>query len=79
MKALNQKHFELWKRKHPDFRGISERGLEVLVYRNGTTLASIESLTPKEISDLGSRSYPVTAEERRDAKIYGFEFPRLRN
>jgi hypothetical protein len=36
---------DVFLRKHRDFRGISERGLCVLVYRNGTCSVPVSALT----------------------------------
>jgi len=63
-------------RKHRDFRGISERGLCVLVYRNGTCPVPVSALTAEErLSIMSSRRGRFSAEERRDAARCGVVLP----
>ena len=63
-------------RKHRDFRGISERGLCVLVYRNGTCSVPVAALTAeKRVSVMSSKRSRFSAEERRDAARCGVVLP----
>ena len=55
-------------RKHRDFRGISERGLCVLVYRAGTCSVPVRSLSAEERAEaMRGRRGRVSVEERADA------------
>lgn len=63
-------------RKHRDFRGISERGLCVLVYRNGTCSVPVSALTTEELADaMRGRCGRFSAEERADAAKHGVRLP----
>ena len=63
-------------RKHRDFRGISDRGLCVLVYRNGTCSVPVCGLTTAERADaMRGRCGRFSAEERADAAKHGVRLP----
>lgn len=63
-------------RKHRDFRGISERGLCVMVYRNGTCSVPVFGLTAEERADaMRGRCGRFSAEERADAAKHGVRLP----
>ena len=63
-------------RKHRDFRGISERGLCVLVYRAGTCSVPVSALTDAERADaMRGRCGRFSAEERDDAAKHGVRLP----
>lgn len=67
---------DVFLRKHRDFRGISERGLCVLVFRNGTCSVPVSALTAEErASVMSSRRGRFSAEERRDAAQCGVVLP----
>lgn len=67
---------DVFLRKHRDFRGISGRGLCVLVYRNGTCSVPVAALTAEErASVISSRRGRFSAEERRDAARCGVVLP----
>ena len=63
-------------RKHRDFRGISERGLCVLVYRHGTCSVPVSALTAEERADaMRGRCGRFSTEERDDAAKHGVRLP----
>ena len=63
-------------RKHRDFRGISDRGLCVLVYRNGTCSVPVFGLTAEERAEvMRGRCGRFSAEERADAAKHGVRLP----
>lgn len=63
-------------RKHRDFRGISERGLCVMVYRNGTCSVPVRSLTAEERAEaMCGHCGRFSAEERADAAKHGVLLP----
>lgn len=63
-------------RKHRDFRGISERGLCVLVYRHGTCSVPVSALTAEERAEaMRGRCGRFSAEERDDAAKHGVRLP----
>ena len=63
-------------RKHRDFRGISERGLCVLVYRAGTCSVPVRSLTGAERAEvMRGHCGRFSAEERADAAKHGVRLP----
>jgi len=63
-------------RKHRDFRGISECGLCVLVYRAGTCSVPVFGLTAEERADaMRGRCGRFSAEERADAAKHGVRLP----
>ena len=63
-------------RKHRDFRGISDRGLCVLVYRNGTYSVPVCGLTAEERAEvMRGRCGRFSAEERADAAKHGVRLP----
>lgn len=67
-------------RKHPDFRGISSRGLCVLVYREGTVSCPVTALTADERADImtSKRRGRFTKEELADAAANGIVLPTKR-
>ncbi len=63
-------------RKHRDFRGISDRGLCVLVYRAGTCSVPVCGLTAEERAEaMRGRCGRFSAEERADAAKHGVRLP----
>lgn len=63
-------------RKHRDFRGISDRGLCVLVYRAGTCSVPVAALTAEERAEvMRGRCGRFSAEERADAAKHGVQLP----
>ena len=63
-------------RKHRDFRGISDRGLCVLVYRNGAYSVPVCGLTAEERAEvMRGRCGRFSAEERADAAKHGVRLP----
>ena len=63
-------------RKHRDFRGISVRGLCVLVYRVGTCFVPVCGLTAEERAEaMRGRCGRFSAEERADAAKHGVRLP----
>lgn len=57
MLTREQKLKLVWKNTHNDFRGKIDGRKTVLVYRNGTTLVFLDSLTDEEINDRLPREF----------------------
>ena len=78
-KNPTQEDLNIYLRKHRDFRGITERGLCVLVYdsRYGTTSVTVSGLTDEQRADIAKgRLGRLTKEELSDARTHQINLPR---